>query len=143
MRVIRRLSQLSREERGLLLQATVVVGTVRLGLWVLPFRTLRDFVAHTSASTTVRGDVETVSRVGWAVTSAARRIPAATCLTQALAAQYLLRRRGVEARLRIGVARERGERLQAHAWVESGGRVVVGGDPRPYTVLPLLEGEPL
>lgn len=79
--------------------------------------------------------------IGWAVATAARRIPAATCLTQALAAQYLLRRRGLEADLRIGVARAAGEPLEAHAWVESRGQVVVGGVARPYTPLPSLGGE--
>ena len=32
----------------------------------------------------------------------------------------------VPAGVRIGVARERGARLESHAWVESEGRVVVG-----------------
>lgn len=141
MRAIRRFSELPAEERRLLIRAAVVVGAVRLGLWAMPFRRVRGLLASLGCPSRARPDPETVERVGQAVSRAARRIPGATCLTQALAAELLLRRRGVEALLRIGVSREKGEELKAHAWVESGGRVVVGGDPRAYTPLPSLEGE--
>lgn len=142
MKAMRRLSALSTEDRRLLLQAVAVVGVVRLGLWVLPFRTLRRLLT-VERPESERLDPAMGERIGWAVTSAARRIPAATCLTQALAAQYLLQRRGIAAELRIGVAREAGKSLQAHAWVESGGRIVVGGDPSSFTSLPALEGKAL
>jgi hypothetical protein len=61
----------------------------------------------------------------WAVRAVAARVPRASCLTQAVAASLLLRRYGHEATLRLGVAR-RDRGLQAHAWVESGGRTVIG-----------------
>jgi hypothetical protein len=64
----------------------------------------------------------------WAVETAARHMPLAnTCLTQALAAQVLLARRGYPALLRIGVVKGDKDNLQAHAWVESEGEVVIGG----------------
>ena len=66
-----------------------------------------------------------VDRIGWAVRSAARFVPGATCLPQALAAEAILRRRGHPADLRLGVTRgDHG--VEAHAWVESYGRVIVG-----------------
>jgi hypothetical protein len=53
----------------------------------------------------------------------------------------LLARIGQPAALRIGVARSEEGRFQAHAWVESQGRIVVGKLPdlRRYAVLPPLE----
>jgi hypothetical protein len=51
----------------------------------------------------------------------ARSLPfACNCLDRSLALCWLLRRRGIAARLRIG-ARKDGAQLKAHAWVESGG----------------------
>ncbi len=39
--------------------------------------------------------------------------------------------------LRIGVSRERNEKLKAHAWLEIGGIIVVGGDVMSqFTPLP-------
>jgi hypothetical protein len=50
----------------------------------------------------------------------------ALSLPLALAAQYMLRRRGIESRLCLGVARD-GNALTAHAWVEIGQHIIVGG----------------
>jgi Transglutaminase-like superfamily len=94
---------------------------------------------------------DSVARVGWAVTRASRWVPSATCLVQALAGQVLLRRRGHLASVRIGVARgervggqrRRGETtpVRAHAWLESGDIVVVGGDHARYMRLPRVTGD--
>ncbi|MSR22793.1 MAG: lasso peptide biosynthesis B2 protein [Gemmatimonadetes bacterium] len=62
------------------------------------------------------------------VARAARVVPGATCLVQALAAEWPIRRGGAAASLRFGVAKGDGG-LDAHAWLESGGRVLLGGDP--------------
>ena len=75
-------------------------------------------------------------RIAWSVGSAARFVPRATCLTQALAGEILLRRAGYPADLRIGVATDRSGTLEAHAWIESEGRVVIGDhDLQRFTTL--------
>jgi hypothetical protein len=53
-----------------------------------------------------------------------------TCLRQALAVQWWLRRRGLPSQLRIG-ARRNGETLDAHAWVELGGTPLAQGPDLP------------
>ena len=84
-----------------------------------------------------------MEQVVWAVTVASQYVPAATCLTQALAAQVLLSRLGHPASLRIGVSRDEAGEFQAHAWVECQGRVVIGGVQAlsRFTPLPPLDGE--
>lgn len=62
-----------------------------------------------------------------AVTLVARNVPVrAWCLEKALTLWWLLRRRGIDAALRIGVRRaaEGPRNLEAHAWVEVGGEVL-------------------
>jgi hypothetical protein len=59
-----------------------------------------------------------------------RLFPDRPCLTQALAARYLLSRGGVPSVLQIGVARH-GSDLQAHAWLEREGGVIIGGEQSP------------
>jgi hypothetical protein len=46
---------------------------------------------------------------------------------QALAGQWLLGRAGLPATLELGVARA-GDGIEAHAWLASDGRVILGGD---------------
>ncbi|MEJ2376068.1 MAG: lasso peptide biosynthesis B2 protein [Pseudolabrys sp.] len=62
--------------------------------------------------------------VAWAVEREGARMNA-LCLPRALAAQAMLRRRGIASRLCLGVARDDGV-LEAHAWVEIGRDKVVG-----------------
>lgn len=61
---------------------------------------------------------------GHAVRRAARRLPGSLCLPQAMALQWMLRRRGVPATLLMGVAghgARHGALGDLHAWVEMGG----------------------
>jgi len=67
-------------------------------------------------------------RVTWAVEVASCYVPKVrTCLTEALTAQLLLTRRGYPALLHIGVTRGERGMFQAHAWVESEGKILTGG----------------
>jgi len=84
-----------------------------------------------------------LQQVVWAITKAGRSLLGPnTCLPQALAAQFLLKRHGFPARLVIGVRKDESGDFKAHAWVENDGNVVIGGDHLelgPYTTLPNLE----
>lgn len=56
----------------------------------------------------------------------AQFVPRASCLTQALALQYLLARAGHACDLHVGVRRDPAGRFEAHAWVSCNGRIVLG-----------------
>ena len=89
-----------------------------------------------------KADRSSLDRIAWAVTVASRYVPAASCLTQALATQVLLSRRRHPACLRIGVVKGTDGQFQAHAWVESDGVVVIGvsdSELEPYTPLPAVD----
>lgn len=74
--------------------------------------------------------------LGLAVKRAARVLPwHSTCLARALAAQVLLRRRGVPSRIVFGVRRSPARQFEAHAWVEHNGAIVIGDDVSGYQPL--------
>jgi hypothetical protein len=130
----------------LLVKALVLVGIVRLALWLMPLRILREMVERIykrrSSSTTYQ-DIRMVRRVAASVRRVSRYVPAASCLTQALTTQFLLARRGQVSSLVIGVAKSEAGEFKAHAWLESNGKIIIGGvnGPRSYMVLhPLEEG---
>ena len=114
----------------------MVVPLVRVALVLLPFRVVHRAASRPRARASAPSSPIPIEPLVWAIRAVAARVPRATCLTQALAASVLLRRHGHEATLRLGVARVEGG-LSAHAWVESGGRTVIG-EPTPGTfkVLP-------
>ncbi|HXA97940.1 MAG TPA: lasso peptide biosynthesis B2 protein [Candidatus Dormibacteraeota bacterium] len=136
--------RLSSGDQRLLVMAAVLLAAIRLGLAVLPYRKIRGLVDHLARVGSRHHPAPTASpeRIAWAVTRASHAVPAATCLPQALAARVLLERRGHPARVRVGISRTEGDRLLAHAWVESEGRIVLGGaDLARYTRLSALEAE--
>jgi hypothetical protein len=74
-----------------------------------------------------------IDRVAFAIPRMAARVPwKATCLVQALAARHWLARKGVPAAIRLGVRKPSGAVIDAHAWLEAGGRRVVGGETDDY-----------
>ena len=143
MHPLRRIRQISRADWRLAAETAGVVAAVRVGLWILPFRTVRRLVMSSAIRPrTVRGRTCTAERIAWAVRGVSRYIPGASCLTQALAAELLLIRSGHPARLHIGVARGGGGEFAAHAWIECYGRVLVGGAGRwRYKPLLVMDGE--
>lgn len=148
MRKLRRFIGLPAEYRAALAHGFRTLMFLRLGLWLLPVRVLRDRARHStrnfrtsSRSAGLRaGSLLSMERVSWAVKTAARYVPAASCLTQALAAQSLLSRGGHRSELHTVVAKGPGSEFGAHAWVQCEDRVVIGGaDLQGYT--PLLAWE--
>jgi hypothetical protein len=120
----KRFAGLPRGEQLLLLRTLFVVGLIRVGLWVLPFRVMQQFAFRARKK---QATVYSVEQFVWAVRAVSRRVPGATCLTQALAAQVLLSRAGHSSRVEIGVAKDEKHQFQAHAWLVLGDRVLIGG----------------
>jgi hypothetical protein len=127
---LRKFFHLSLAERGLFLKALGWLVLMRLGLCCLPFPGLLRFVARLSRTPNIvlPADAGLLKKIAWAVKTASAHIPGATCLTQALAAQTMLKSRGFPADLRIGVAKDDHGCFQAHAWLVSGDRVIIGGE---------------
>jgi len=73
----------------------------------------------------------TPDELRWAVAAAARRIPGATCLVQALALQRLLAQSGHRSQLRIGVDKA-GAEFDAHAWLMLEGEPWFGHTEKEY-----------
>jgi hypothetical protein len=126
-------------DRSLLMHSLLLIGTARLALWVLPFNVVRRLMARRARGSSTRR--ATTERIGWAISVAKRFVPKGNCLPQALAAESLLARDGYPVEFRIGVVKTDQGGLEAHAWVESGGRLVVGDLTQgldTYTPLPPL-----
>jgi Transglutaminase-like superfamily len=110
----------------LVIRVTILVCAVRAGLWLVSFWTLRGIVAFLANTRTGRTTQVSVEELSKAVSGVSRFVPQATCLTQALTLHILLRRRRLESKIHIGVAKTKGGPFESHAWVENEGRVVIG-----------------
>jgi len=105
----------------ILLQAWVGLLVVDLGLRLLPFGRVKDWLASRPVAETrplSAGTTATVQRLRWLVTAAGQHhLYPMRCLQQALVLQWLLSRRGIQTELKIGVRKEK-DQLCAHAWLE-------------------------
>jgi hypothetical protein len=136
-------------ERTLALGALVRLIAVRIALGTVSFARIRDFIDNRPVRATPptsdgerRAGALVVRR---AMIRAQRTLPGSSCLARSLAAELMLRERGLPATLRIGVAdfaeprmstRAAPVALDAHAWVESGSVLVAGdADLERYTAL--------
>src|SRR5678815_4750414 len=81
MRRLKRFITGNSQERTLLVHAAFWVLAVRLGLCILPFRTLKNLTGTIGIAKKIS---YRVSQCVWAVRATSRCVPAATCLTQAL-----------------------------------------------------------
>ena len=130
--VLRKFLDLPKKERQIISKAFFLLILVRLGLWLLPFKILQKALetlfpppVMSEPQVTIPVAPETISR---AVRAASPYVPSATCLTQALTLRALLAREGIASKLEIGVTHDDEAGFAAHAWLEAGGRVVIGGE---------------
>lgn len=130
---IRRLHRLSWADRVLLSRAAATCGGVWIGLHVISFRRIV-YWTGTPSDRPITNEDPIIQRILWAArTVAPRLIPSRPCLTEALAARFLLARQGVAADLQIGVAQTPQKALHAHAWLERRGEVLHGTDATTLT----------
>ena len=136
-RQLRRLVRMAPERRALLVEAALCLVLARAALVLVPFprlaRRLGRFVPPSDARVShARSEgspdhVRLASEVAWAVTRAARHVPfSAVCLPQAMAARFMLARRGVDSVLHFGAAKGRDKPLDTHAWLDAAGVEVTG-----------------
>ena len=77
MKRLRRLLRTSQTDRRLLFRAALLLGATRVGLWLLPFQTLRRALASVTWEPTMRphGAPPPADRIAWAVGGQASMFP--------------------------------------------------------------------
>jgi len=110
---------------ALQLKALICLWSVRITLWLFSFRNVRRGIAFLTPTAVRPKAPFSAEQFSLAICAASRWVPKATCLTKAVALHILLRRAGLQSRIRIGVAKDGGN-FEAHAWVEHQEKVVIG-----------------
>ncbi|MEE9383025.1 MAG: lasso peptide biosynthesis B2 protein [Nannocystaceae bacterium] len=112
------------------LEAALTLAWAKALLRLSPFRHYRRRLPTTKRSPCHVLPDDTLARIVWAVDGVSRRFSHhLRCLPRALAVQQMIRRRGGDASVRLGVAPAPTGGFRAHAWVELDGKVVIGRLP--------------
>ena len=133
-RLMKRLVELGWRRRLLLVEAMAAVVGASLAVRFLPFRHAVRGGARTLAGKQGDDWIDICHDARWSVVAVARHVPwRALCFQQGLALQWMLRRRGVDARLHYGIGYADGDAsladrdLAAHVWVVIDDEIVLGG----------------
>ena len=146
MPALKKFLSLDSSERMLLLQTFVLVWTASTFLRLLPFAIVQKLFVSRVAPPGRMHRRPPIDRLLWAIAVAGRYVSGTTCLSLALAGRMILNRYGYPARIHIGVAKEHTGSFGAHAWLESEGTIVIGGQESTSIFVPLGvigEGNPL
>jgi hypothetical protein len=130
IRISRRAFGLPAREQGQALQAAALLGYANLALKFYPFSKAIALgsIPTGDRSSDPRPSVTSIVR---AIRRASYAAPWRTvCIHEGLAAQWMLRRRGIPAVLCYGTRQDDGK-LQSHVWVRVGDDIVIGGEEAP------------
>jgi len=129
---LRKFTLCSWQERRLFFEACVLLGVMRAAILLLPFRKITKMMGLVQGEQSAASEsippcsTETIS---WAIQAAAARTPwESACLVQALTGMAMMSRRGINATLYLGVAKDESgaEAMLAHAWLRCGTIILTG-----------------
>ena len=132
MNALRKFLALSWEERFLLLEAYYYLGWARFTLLRVPFKQIAPRLGRQLKKEEIPSQnvppTELATQVGWAVDVMSHRTPwESACLAQTMAGKFMLRRRGVSSLLYLGTKKDEFGEFVAHAWLQSGNKILLGG----------------
>ena len=148
MQGFRRFRRLSGFERGIVLEAVIALPIAWLAVRLLGFRLCRaafekSCVGGRNSKSPEPHALDLARRIAHLeVVTAANLFFRTNCLEQSLVLCRMLRRRYLNADLRIGARKEAG-RFEAHAWVEMAGNVIDGGGTEHLHFVPFEYPESL
>lgn len=146
MTPLRKIAALSGKEVALLVKAASIIALIRIGLVTFPYVKIRRLLNKSSKPKPQAALNQTYpEQVVWAARAIARHtLGDKPCLVQALAVEWLLRRKGYTTSLHIGVNKDKQDKLLAHAWLEYDGDIIIGGrtSPSKYATLQRLPSDP-
>ncbi len=114
------------------LDAVLLLSISKLVVLTVPFKKVAPHLGKVNGEVNYELDsiqLQKADRIKLFINMAAGNVPfRSVCLDQAMAGMLLLRRFRIPSNLCLGVKRNEAEKkLDAHAWIECGGRILIGG----------------
>lgn len=118
-------------QRARLVEALYNLALARLTLVLVPFNRLAARLGEPQRQSpdtlTPPAQAAQARSISWAVTTMSRLVPwDSACLAQAIAAKWMLQKRGLASTLYLGVAYDQNKKMLAHAWLRCGDIYVTG-----------------
>lgn len=132
MRIIKSFFKLNNSEKIIIIKAFSLLWIIRILLCLFSFSSIEKI---TNRLVVIYRNNETtefsIEKLIWAVNVMSIYTIGATCLTRAIAAQILLARYNYSSLIKIGVSKN-GREFEAHAWLESDDKIILGESEKYY-----------
>lgn len=129
---ISRLFKLSWHEFIMLSEVFILTGIFRMAILIVGFKKItKIFCKYREESTEQINDTEMakIKKIMWAVSIVSKHTPwESKCLVKALTAQRILAKYKISSTLFLGVAKDKENKLIAHAWLKTGSEIVTGNE---------------
>nr|WP_319374717.1 lasso peptide biosynthesis B2 protein [uncultured Methanobacterium sp.] len=141
MGIISSFIRLPSREKLVAIQSLYWVFIIRIMIWIFPFHSVQKRVQKIVANSNPHiNHSMPMSQLRLMILVAARYVPRATCLIQALAGFILFSKYGYSTSIKIGVLTENGE-FEAHAWLEHNDSVVLGESEKGFKTIMDIGGD--
>jgi hypothetical protein len=128
----RRFIKLSSQEKLLFVKVFFITGIVRFAILNMEFSKLKSRLGQDNQESSKVTSIENykyIEEVKKAVLRVAKYTPwESKCLVQSITVQYLLKKRDISSTIYLGVNKEKGNKMLAHAWIRCGEITVTGGE---------------
>lgn len=120
-------------QKKLVLEAFALLFLARAAVLALPFKWVANWSGVQGLEDCLEEPPEeTLRQVRWSIITASRYgWWNCLCLTQALAAKAMLRRRGHRSTMYLGLTRPGEKKFAGHAWLKCGNVILTGGEEHP------------
>jgi len=141
MNLLRKFHRLPKREKHLFFRAVFMLFYYRIRLKTTSLQTLFTSVCNRSQKIQLYKKDQSITpeRIGRLISRAARFVPYATCLSQALVGKILFAENGYTTEFHIGVCKDTAAGFEAHAWLSLDEKIILGYHPdlSRYKELPL------
>ncbi len=121
---VSRYFKLPASDKRLLAEAFVGHARSRILVAIRPFSRIAEELGKKDFETgweTIEEQRQLLYRISWAVRAAAGKTPwDSKCLVQVMTAKRMLKKRGIESTVYLGIRKKDGKDMAAHAWIRSG-----------------------
>ena len=117
-------------EKFLWFQVIYYLAIFRIKLIVIsPKNVFAEVIGHSASQHPIQTSFITSDRIAIIINKVSELLPISTCLSKALASYVLFKKYRYLAELHIGVLKNDRQRLEAHAWLSYGGKIIIGNLP--------------
>ena len=141
MGALRNYFRLPFTKKRLIIEAAGLIIFTRFGLYLTSLQKLQVFFQRFTNVDNIQylGNNPAKSEIIWAVNTTGQKLfKDDTCLVMAIAGQAILNHHGIPAKLQLGCLLGEDKSIFAHAWVESEGKIIIGGTEREISKYTLL-----